>query len=141
MPIHTSPSIEIKYTPRKGRGVFAREFIAAGTEFERVPVIVMPEDDVMNNNTDTVIQRYVFEWGRGKVALALGFGSMYNHSYKPNARYDDIGRMTKVFSSVTDIHPGDEITINYNGHEDGTDPVSFDVVEESAKKSRKLSMT
>ena len=28
---------------------------------------------------------YVFEWGEGKVALALGFGSLYNHSYRPNA--------------------------------------------------------
>lgn len=140
MPIQTSPSIEIKHTARKGRGVFAREFIPAGTEFERVPVIVMPAEDIMNQETDTVIQRYVFEWGRGTVALALGFGSMYNHSYTPNARYDDVGRMTKVFSAVTDIHPGDEITINYNGHEDGKDPVSFDVVEEKANRTRKMSL-
>ena len=140
MPIQTSPSIELKYTPRKGRGVFAREFIPAGTEFERVPVIVMPEEDVLNDHTDTVLQHYVFEWGKGTVALALGFGSMYNHSFRPNARYDDVGRMTKVFSAVLDIFPGDEITINYNGHEDATDPVAFDVVDDRPAKSRKLTI-
>ena len=139
MPIQTSPSIEIKYTPRKGRGVFAREFIPAGTEFERVPVLVMPEADALGEHTGSVLQHYVFEWGKGTVALALGFGSMYNHSYSPNARYDDVGRMTKVFTALVDIQPGQEITINYNGHEDGTDPVSFNVIEEPTQKaSRKM---
>ena len=88
MPHRTSPLIEVKYTARKGRGVFATAFIAAGTEFERVPVLVMPADEAMEGAAGEVLQHYVFEWGRGTVALALGFGSLYNHSYSPNARYD-----------------------------------------------------
>ncbi|MFN5732282.1 MAG: SET domain-containing protein-lysine N-methyltransferase, partial [Planctomyces sp.] len=71
-----------------------------------------------------------FEYGRGTVALALGFGALYNHSFTPNARYDDAGRQVKEFRALRDIQPGEEITINYNGTEDGTDPVEFDVVED-----------
>ncbi|MFN5799515.1 MAG: SET domain-containing protein-lysine N-methyltransferase, partial [Planctomyces sp.] len=55
---------------------------------------------------------------------------LYNHSFTPNARYDDAGRQVKEFRALRDIQPGEEITINYNGTEDGTDPVEFDVVED-----------
>ena len=58
---------------------------------------------------------YVFEWGEGKVALALGFGSLYNHSYRPNARYNDVGPQAKAFQALRDIAVGEEITVNYNG--------------------------
>ena len=133
MPIYSSPLIEVKQTRTKGRGVFAREFIPQGTEFERVPVIVIPAEQVLEDAAGGIVQEYVFQWGRGTVALALGFGSMYNHSYAPNARYDDKGRLTKVFSAVADIHPGDEITINYNGHEEDTTPVWFDVASGSGE--------
>ena len=129
MPIQSSQLIEVKHTRNKGRGVFARGFIPQGAEIERVPVIVIPADQVLEEDVDGVVQDYVFQWGRGTVALALGFGSLYNHSYEPNARYDDIGRRTKVFTAVTDIQPGDEITINYNGHEEDQTPVWFDVAE------------
>jgi hypothetical protein len=71
----------------------------------------------------------VFEYGKGKVALALGFGSLYNHSYKPNARYDDAPSQVKEFRALRDIKAGEEITINYNGAEDIMDPVEFNVVE------------
>ena len=53
---------------------------------------------------------------------------MYNHSYDPNARYDDHGRLTKAFTAIRDIAPGEEITVNYNGEPgDGSD-VGFPVV-------------
>ena len=140
MAIQSSSLIEIKQTARKGRGVFARTFIAAGTEFERVPVLVMPAEEVLNAEEDTVLSHYVFDWGKGTIALALGFGSVYNHSYTPNARYDDYARMTKVFTALKDIQPGEEITINYNGHQDDLTPVWFDVVEDDTPKkpSKKL---
>jgi SET domain-containing protein len=77
------------------------------------------------------LANYVFEWGRGTVALALGFGSIYNHSYSPNARYDDVGRLTKVYTALRDILPGEEITINYNGDENDLSPVGFEVRDEA----------
>ena len=79
---------------------------------------------------------YVFEWGEGKVALALGFGSLYNHSYRPNARYNDVGPQTKAFQALRDIAPGEEITVNYNGEPARRRKVWFDVVEETARPER-----
>ena len=140
MPIQASSLIEVKQTRHKGRGVFAREQIPAGTVFERVPVIVIPADEVLEAAAGGVVQDYVFQWGRGTVALALGFGSIYNHSYIPNARYDDRGRMTKIFTALRDIEAGEEITVNYNGSEDDQTPVWFDVTGETQHELATLQM-
>ena len=131
MPFHASNCIEVKRIPRKGRGVFARRRITAGAVFEQVPVIVIPAEEVLESTENAVLANYVFDWGKDTVALALGFGSMYNHSYVPNARYDDEGRQTKVFTALRDIEPGEEITVNYNGHEEDLTPVGFDVIDNS----------
>jgi hypothetical protein len=129
MSLTASSLIEVKRIPGKGRGVFAREFIPAGTIFERVPLLVIPAKEVLECEHGGFLSQYVFEYGRGKVALALGFGSLYNHSYAPNARYDDAGRQVKEYKALRDIQPGEEITINYNGAEDCPDPVGFDVLD------------
>ncbi len=129
MSLISSSLIEVKRTPGKGRGVFARESISAGTVFERVPLLVIPARDILDGENSGLLAAYVFEYGKGKVALALGFGSLYNHSYSPNARYDDAGKQVKEFMALRDILPGEEITINYNGAEDVMDPVEFNVLE------------
>ena len=67
-----------------------------------------------------------FEWGRGTVA-PLGFGSLYNHSYEPNARYEDC-RADQVFVAIRDIADGEEITVNYNGEPGDRSPVWFEVI-------------
>ena len=123
MPISAPAALEIKQVRGKGRGVFAREPITAGTKFETAPLLVVPTDTI----DTSPLMDYVYCWGDDTVVLALGFGSMYNHSYEPNARYDDVGRRTKVFTALRDIEPGEEITINYNGEPDRRDPVGFDV--------------
>jgi hypothetical protein len=129
MKLTPSSLIEVKRVPGKGRGVFAKEFIPEGTVFERVPVLVLPAKEVLPYDEGGVLWQYVFEYGRNNVALALGFGSLYNHSYSPNARYDDAGRQIKEYKALRDIQKGEEITINYNGSEDCMDPVDFDVLE------------
>ncbi len=129
MPFHASDYIEVKRAPGKGRGVFARRLIPSGTVFEQVPVIVVPAEEVLESTDNSVLANYVFDWGRDTVAIALGFGSIYNHSYNPNARYDDEGRQTKIFTALRDIQPGEEVTVNYNGHEEDLSPVGFAVVD------------
>ena len=65
----------------------------------------------------TVFSGYYYEWGKGEGALALGFGSLYNHSYKPTARYDQAEEgPVLIISAIRRINPGSEITINYNGN-------------------------
>ncbi|MDA1231473.1 MAG: SET domain-containing protein-lysine N-methyltransferase [Planctomycetota bacterium] len=128
MPLNQSALIEVKNIKGKGRGVFARTLIPKHTIFERVPLLVIPANEILNCDHGKMLLGYIFEYKK-QVALALGYGSLYNHSYNPNARYDDAGRQIKEFSALRDIYPGEEITINYNGAEDILDPVEFPVLE------------
>jgi SET domain-containing protein len=128
MALTPSTMIEVKRTKGKGRGVYARVFISEGTVFERAPLLVMPAKEALSEDSN-VLPAYVFEYGKKKVALALGFGSLYNHSYQPNARYDDATGQVKEYRALRDIQAGEEITINYNGAEDVLDPVDFPVVD------------
>jgi len=89
---------------------------------ERVP------EEVKELEKWTGLASYCFEWGEGTLALALGYGSLYNHSYQPNARYDDPGGQSMVFTAIEDIAPGDEITINYNAEPLDQSPVGFKVI-------------
>ena len=65
----------------------------------------------------------------GHVALALGYGSLYNHSYQPNARCEDVRPQTKRFVAIRDIQANEEITFNYGGTVDCQDPVGFKVLD------------
>ena len=127
MKLQPSELIEIRRSPGRGRGVFARKFIPAGTVIERVPMIVFPEKELETEEGFSTLYHYCFEWGKGTVALAMGYGSIYNHSYSPNARYDDLAQRLKEFTALKDIQAGEEITISYNGEPDDLSPMEFDV--------------
>ena len=127
-------AIEVKRVKGKGRGVFARRLIRQGEVIERVPVLVLPTEEVKNCEGWSGLAGYCFLWGEGTLALALGYGSLYNHSYQPNARYDDESGQTKVFTAIRDIEAGEEITVNYNGEPEDETPVGFKVV--MGKESR-----
>jgi uncharacterized protein len=122
-------AIEVKQIKGKGRGVFARRLIYDGEVIERVPVLVLPIGESRTASGTTPMSDYCFDWGRGTVAVALGYGSLYNHSYQPNARYDDGSRQTKIFKAIRDIAPGEEIVVNYNGDPGDQSPVWFKVKE------------
>ncbi len=138
MPFQQSDAVIIKRIKGKGRGVFARRAIAKGETIESVPLLLMTDDEYAEGVANSPLKDYCFRWGTNQVALALGYGSIYNHSYKPNARYDDIGRETKAFVAIRDIAQGDEITINYMGHPKSRAKVWFDVVDEPSKSPRPL---
>ena len=130
-----SDSIEVKRAPGKGRGVFARRAIREGEVIERVPVLVLSVAEVEDASAWEGLASYCFLWGERSLALALGYGSLYNHSFQPNARYDDLGRQTKVFTALRDIEPGEEITVNYNGDPEDGAPVGFTVLEATPAKN------
>ncbi len=126
-----SASIEVKRIKGKGRGVFARRLIRKGEVIEVVPMLVLTAEEFEGGVSATTLSNYFFAWGKNSVALALGYGSLYNHSYRPNARYDDVGPQTKDFTALRDIEPGEEITVNYNGKPKSRAAVWFEVVEAS----------
>ena len=133
-----SDSIAVKRIKGKGRGVFARRLIKKGEVIERVPMIVMSAKEYEEDLSGSRLSNYCFAWGRNQVALALGYGSIYNHSYAPNARYEDVGPQTKVFLALRIIESGEEITVNYNGKPTSRSAVWFNVIEPSTKPGRRV---
>src|ERR1051325_5986311 len=79
-------TIRIVDVPGKGRGVVAARRIEKGELIERAPVVPVPAAQVASLDA-TALAHYVYDWKDGGVAVALGNGSIYNHSYAPNAKY------------------------------------------------------
>ena len=111
------PYLFINDSDDKGRGVFTRERIPAGTVIEVAPVIVMAKTE-REHLDKTLLHDYIFEWGKDKdqCAMALGLIPIYNHSYKSNCEYFmDFEDQTIFVKTVRLIEKGEELTINYNG--------------------------
>lgn len=107
----------IKNIPGKGRGVFCNQLIAKDEVFETTPVIVLPALDY-DTATASRLTDYFFNFNKeeGTLALALGFGSLYNHAVRSNAGYClDQATRTMQYYALENIEPGTEICINYGG--------------------------
>lgn len=102
--------------PNAGRGVFARHDIKKGEIIETSPIIEVPEHD-MSNLKESILVTYFFYFGKNKqrLAIALGFGSIYNHSYKPNIAYEIKPKEQLIeFIAMEPINKDDELTFNYH---------------------------
>ena len=111
----------------KGRGVVAARQIGRGTLIESAPVVVVPADQ-MESLDGTILEHYVYDWADG-VAVALGNGSIYNHSYTPNAMYiRQLSLGVLEYSALRTIEEGEEVLINYNGDPNDRTPLWFTVV-------------
>jgi len=122
------PFLYITESPLGGRGVFATEFIPIGTLIEIAPVIVIPAADLKLIHT-TILHDYYFLWSDDgeEGAIALGYGSLYNHSFKPNAEYyTNRDTITIDVFAIADIEVGEEITFNYNGMPHDDTPIWFE---------------
>lgn len=123
--------LEVRETVSKGRGVFALEPIPAGTLIETSDIVLVPEPD-METLEDSILGNYFFRWGTDdkQGALALGHGSLYNHSYRPNARYvKHFESLTIDFIALRDIAAGEEIKTNYNGDPESRKGLWFSVTD------------
>ena len=113
-----------------GRGVFAKCDIHAGERIEICPVIEIPQSDVSAID-ESILLTYFFFHGKQKerVWLALGYGSLYNHSYSPNASYTIHDAESVIeFVAIEDIAKDCEITFNYKaGNLASGDPLWFEV--------------
>jgi SET domain-containing protein len=113
--------VRIGISPALGiRGVLAARDIEAGEVIERSPLILIPAAQE-STVKQTIFSVYYYEWSATHFAFALGYGSLYNHSYQPNAYYEfDEEALRLVFIAYQNISAGQEITVNYNGdpHDD-----------------------
>jgi len=111
-----------------GKGVFTTKAFKVGTIVEISPVLVFTGKEYLHL-AETMLYNYVFEWGatRKKAALALGYISMYNHSYSANCEYEmDFDNNLMTIKVVKPIKKGEELFINYNAEPDNKNKVWFD---------------
>lgn len=111
--IGISPTLEI-------RGLIATEGIVKDQVIERCPAVIFRKDPEIIEQT--IFDHYVFDWDETHEALALGYGSLCNHSYIPNVMVDfDFESKHIIFTALKDIAIGDELVINYN--DDSEEPI------------------
>jgi SET domain-containing protein len=113
------PDVVVRDTgTEKGLAVYAKKAIHQGEIVELCPVMAFskPFDELPD-----VLKTRVFDWAALSItshqhAIALGFGSLYNHANPANMRYEACldGKFLQ-FRAVRDIAKGEELTINYNG--------------------------
>jgi hypothetical protein len=111
------PCIYIGCTKEMGRGIFTSANLTSETIIEVSPVIVMKQKERKLIDA-TILHDYIFEWGikSRQCCLALGYVSLYNHSYSSNCEYDmDYKEESISIKTIRAIHKGEELFINYNG--------------------------
>lgn len=108
------------------RGLIATEGIAKNRVIERCPAVTFRKNPEVIEQT--IFDHYVFDWDETHEALALGYGSLCNHSYTPNVMVDfDIESKLVVFTALKDITIGEELVINYN--DDSEEPIDAGYLE------------
>jgi SET domain-containing protein len=116
--ITRSDLVELRDAEGMGRGVFAVSHIPAKTLLFSNPLMMVPEDQCPKGS---VLSAYVFFWsvvmedGLKQNAIALGLGTLLNHSKTPNVIVyfeDDPNRLD--FYAERDIEPGEQLTHDYN---------------------------
>jgi SET domain-containing protein len=125
--IFPSSNIYANQSSIEGLGVFARHSIKEGDVIEEAPLILIPEDQ-LSDLTKTCLLEYYFAWGHkfSEAAIGLGFASLYNHSFEPNAKYiKDVENSVLRFVAIKDIKQDEEIVVNYNGHPDDKSKLWF----------------
>lgn len=121
------PHLVIASSPNRGRGVFTTKNIPAHTVIEISPVIELSAKE-RKQIEDTRLYHYVFEWGKTKkkAAVALGYVSMYNHSFNPNCEYEmDYEALTMTVRTIKAVKKGDELFFSYNGDPTDQTPLWF----------------
>jgi SET domain-containing protein len=109
---HSNGKIVIKKSSIHGIGVFATEDISNG---ELIEVCTSLDLDRCNRATLTEYSYTIPSENKfNRLALLLGYGSLYNHSEDNNVDFtinSDSKRFT--FFATKDISAGSELTINY----------------------------
>lgn len=112
------PSLYLRPSPLGGRGVFTSAPIEAASIVELAPVIILSEAERQLIHR-THLHDYYFLWQGGGAALALGYGSLYNHAAAPNLDYElDYDFEQIRFSALQDIPAGSELLIDYMAGDD-----------------------
>lgn len=116
-PHFTSTGLEVRQAGVKGLGVFALKPFKKGEIIEIAPVIYVGEKEselldltkLASYGFSTYGGAFQHEEGYG---IALGYGSLYNHSKRGNSDWR-ITTVAIVVAATKNIKAGDEITFDY----------------------------
>ncbi len=109
---HSTSKVAFGNTPDHGVGVYAKTAITNGELIEVAPLILVDSDVMAVNN----LNDYVFTINKEEdiYAVALGYGSLYNHSDTPKAEWNiNLDESEIRFIAKEDIQEGQEITVSY----------------------------
>src|SRR5215831_3625741 len=136
-----SKGVRMSVVEGHGRGMFAARNFLKGELIERAPIIPINEKQ-WPNAAKTILSDYAFDWGEKDehAAIALGYISIYNHSYSPNAQLEQmLDELMMEIIAIKDLEQGDEITINYNGDPENKDELWFTQRTPRPRSARKKS--
>jgi len=95
--------------------MFCIEEIGKESVIEICPILIIPGQQAREIVSGYVLYEYYFEWKKDSIALALGYGSLYNHSPVPNAFFEaDYKNQYIIFRASEDIPAGTEILVDYH---------------------------
>lgn len=114
-PLYRHPHLVISKC-RYGHGIFATKAISADTTLEECPFLRIGADECADSLDDYVFNlESAEENGDGDVySLVLGWGSLFNHSYRHNTEYwHDTKRDLIVFHTIKRVAAGSQLFVNY----------------------------
>jgi SET domain-containing protein len=119
-------NIIVRSVAKKGRGVFAARNFNPGQVIENCPVLIFTPKE-RKHLEKTLLNYYIYPWRSTRGAsLILGYGSIYNHSYSPNADWkQNFKTNSMVYRAIKPIKKGEEITVNYNSEPDDQTPIDW----------------
>lgn len=123
------PFLYVGNSKGRGRGIFTSQDIRSRTVLEVSPVLVLTAKD-RKTVEESLLHDYIFEWGETKrqACVALGYISLYNHSYTANCEYEmEYDKQIMTIRAVRSIKKGEELFINYNGVWDSANELWFEV--------------
>ena len=112
---------------KKGRAVYADRDFKKGQTIEVCHVLIVGP---WSSRHRYLYNEWAFEFN-DSCGIALGNGSLYNHSYQPNATWECRIRSSTIrFYALKNIKKGEEILINYSGADGpGEDDIEFEIIE------------
>lgn len=95
-----------------GRHILASSPIKKGQLIEVSNLIIIKSKADVVAVENSILSNYVYAYGRHGVAIALGIGSLFNHSPKPNVEYA-VRNKKMHFWATRNIKEGEQLFIDY----------------------------
>jgi len=120
--LHPPHKLEIRDVPTMGLGVFTTKYVSRGEVLEECKLLTLPVNE--GDMSSTILMDYRFNYPAGanpfkSMVVALGYGSLYNHSNSPNVIWENHPNRSDIFiyRAITDIPPNKQCFVYYGNDE------------------------